>query len=142
MKWLYTERKSSISPVVFFFFFKAFFIGFSEKAHGPWPRANMLTKTAVFQGERVIVMCSWYCSHTDGVPAGPPSRGGNVAVYGFDINQPSLTTTFGSVLESIYVFTALSTVFHSINYPDNFPLSRSVLPVLFLPYWSFQLYSL
>ena len=37
-------------------------------------------------------------------------------------------------------FLALSTVFHSINSPDNSPLSHSVLPVLFLPYWSFQLY--
>ena len=35
----------------------------------------------------------------------------------------------------------LSTVFHSMNSPDNSPLSRSVLPVLFLPFWSFQLYS-
>ena len=33
---------------------------------------------------------------------------------------------------------ALSTVFHSINSPDNSPFSHSVLPVLFLPYWSFQ----
>ena len=32
---------------------------------------------------------------------------------------------------------ALSTVFHSINSPDNFLLSHAVLPVLFLPYWSF-----
>ena len=40
---------------------------------------------------------------------------------------------------SISVFKALSTVFHSINSPDNSPLSHFVLPVLFLPYWSFQL---
>ena len=33
-----------------------------------------------------------------------------------------------------------STVFHSINSLDNSPLSYSVLLVLFLPYWSFQLY--
>ena len=33
---------------------------------------------------------------------------------------------------------ALSTVFHSINSPDNSLLSRPVLPVLFLPYWSFH----
>ena len=33
---------------------------------------------------------------------------------------------------------ALSTVFHSINSPDNSLLSYSVLPGLFLPYWSFQ----
>ena len=35
---------------------------------------------------------------------------------------------------------ALSTVFHSINSSDYSPLSHSVLLVLFLPYWSFQLF--
>ena len=35
---------------------------------------------------------------------------------------------------------ALSTVLHSINSPDNSPLSNSVLLVLFLPYWFSQLY--
>ena len=40
-----------------------------------------------------------------------------------------------TVLVSVSVFMALSTVFHSINPPDNFPLSHSVPPVLFLPYW-------
>ena len=35
---------------------------------------------------------------------------------------------------------ALSPVFHSINSPDNSPFSHAVLLVLFLPYWSFQLY--
>ena len=73
-------------------------------------------------------------------PAGSPSRGGDVAVYVFDINQPSLPIPFYSVLVSISVFMALSTVFHSINSPDNSPLSHSVLPVLFLPYCSFQPY--
>ena len=38
------------------------------------------------------------------------------------------------------LYTALSTVFHSIESPDNSLLSLSVLPVLFLPYLSFQLY--
>ena len=48
-----------------------------------------------------------------------------------DINQPSLPTPFFyySVLVSISVFVALSTAFHSINSPDNSPLSHSVLPV-------------
>ena len=46
------------------------------------------------------------------------------------INQPSLPTPFYSVLLSVSVFMALSTVFHSINSPDNSPLSFSVLPVL------------
>ena len=76
-----------------------------------------------------------------GVPAGSPSRGGDVAYYVLDINQLSLSTPFYSVLVSMSVFMALSTVFHSmINSPDNSPLSHSVLLVLFLPYWSFQLY--
>ena len=72
------------------------------------------------------------------VPAGSPSRGGDAAVYVKDINQPSLSTPFYSVLTSISVFIALSTVFLSINSPDNSPFSHSVLPVLYLPNWSFQ----
>ena len=74
------------------------------------------------------------------VPAGSPSRGGDVAVYVFNINQPSLPTPFYSVLVSVSVFMALSTVFYSMNSADNSPFSHSVLPVSFLPYWSFQLY--
>ena len=74
------------------------------------------------------------------VPAGSPSRGGDVVVYGKDINQPKLPTPFYSVLVSISVFMSLSTVVHSINSPDYSLLSHSVLPVLFLPYWSFRLY--
>ena len=74
------------------------------------------------------------------VSAGSPSRGGDVAVYAFDINQPSLPTPFHSVLVSVSVFMAFSTVFHSINSLDNSQLSHSVLLVLYLPYWSFQLY--
>ena len=61
---------------------------------------------------------------------GSPSRGGDVAVYVFDINQTSLPTPLYSVLVSL----ALSTEFHSFNSPDNSPLSQSVLPVLYLPY--------
>ena len=69
-----------------------------------------------------------------------PTCGGDVAVYVFDINQPSSPTPFYSVLVSISVLTALSTVFSSINSPGNSPLSHSVLPVLFLLGWSFKLY--
>ena len=54
-----------------------------------------------------------------------------------DINQPSLPTPFYSLLESVSVFMALSTVFHSINSPNNSPLSLSVLLVSFLPYCPF-----
>ena len=78
---------------------------------------------------------------TVSVPTGSSSRGGDVTVYVFDINQPSLPTPFYSILLSISVFMALSTVFRSINSPDNSPLSRSVLPVLSLPSWSFQLHT-
>ena len=46
---------------------------------------------------------------------------------------------FDSVLVSISVFMALSTVFHCINPPDSSLLSHSGLPVLFLPYWSFEI---
>ena len=81
------------------------------------------------------------CIHLLKVPTGSPSVGGDVAVYIFYINQVSLPTPFYSVLMSVSVFAALSTVFHSINCPDNSPLSHSVLPILFpLPYWSFQLH--
>ena len=75
------------------------------------------------------------------VPTGSPSRGGDVAVYVSDIDQPSLTTPFYSfLLVPVSVFVAISTVLHSINAPDSSPLSHSVLPVLYLPYWSFQSY--
>ena len=67
------------------------------------------------------------------VPAGSSSRGGDVTAYVYGINQPILPTPFHSVLVSISVFMALSTVFHSINSPDNSLLSHSVLPVLSLP---------
>ena len=72
------------------------------------------------------------------VSAGSHSRDGNVTVHVLDINQPSLPL-FDSVLVSVSVFIALSTVFCSINSPDNSPLSHCS-PVLFLLYWSFQLY--
>ena len=61
------------------------------------------------------------------VPAGSSSRGGDVAVCVFDINQSSLPTPFYSVLVSVSVFMDLLTAFHSINSPDNSPLSHSVL---------------
>ena len=68
--------------------------------------------------------------------------GGDVAVYVLDIDQSSLPTPSQcSVLVSISVFLALLSVYHSLNFPNNNLLSHSVLPVLFLPYWSFQLYT-
>ena len=58
------------------------------------------------------------------VPTGLPSCGGDVAVDVFDINQPCLPTPFYSVLVSVSVFLALSTVFHSIDSPDSSLLSH------------------
>ena len=72
---------------------------------------------------------------------GSPSRGGDVTVRVVYINKPGSPTPFHSVLVSISVFVALSTVFQSINSPDNSPLFHSVPPVLILPYWLFQLYT-
>ena len=71
---------------------------------------------------------------------GSSSRGEDVTVCVYDINQPSLPTPFYSVLVSISVFMALSIVFHSINSPDNSSFSHSVPLVLSLSYRSFQLY--
>ena len=74
------------------------------------------------------------------VPAGLPSGGWDVVVYVKDVNQPSSSTPFYSVLVSICVFLAHSTVLHSVDFHDDPLLSHSVLLVLFLPYWSIQLY--
>ena len=65
---------------------------------------------------------------------------GMLPFMSFDKSQPSLPTPFYSVLVSISVFMALSTVFHSINSPNNSPFCHSVPVVFALPYWSFQLY--
>ena len=56
-------------------------------------------------------------------------RGGDVAVYVFAINQPSLPNPVYSVLVSVSVFMAPSTVFHPRIFPDNSPFSDSVLLV-------------
>ena len=52
-------------------------------------------------------------------PVDSPSPGGEVTVDVHDINQSNLPTPFYSVLVSVSDFMALSTVFHSINSPDN-----------------------
>ena len=85
-------------------------------------------------------VCKVWCIHPRASPSAQPSRGRDVVVYVFNINQLSLPTPFYAVLLSFSVFMALSTVFHSINSPNNSPLSHFVLPVLVLLYWSFQLY--
>ena len=74
------------------------------------------------------------------VPVGLAVCGGDVMVHVFDINQPSLSIPLYSVLVFFSVIMALSAVLHSLNSLDNSPLSHSVLPALYLPYLSFQLY--
>ena len=101
------------------------------------PIANL--KNALRRRHYVFPHIYHPCLVSRQVPTGSPSRGEDVAIWVFNINQPSLPTSFYSVLVSVSVFMTLSTVFHSINSLDNSPLSHSVLLVLFLPYWSFQL---
>ena len=91
-------------------------INTATKANTP---ANRLNTVCILSKVLIQALCR--------VPAGSPSRGGDVVVYVFNINQPSLPTPFNSVLVSVSVLLALSTVFHSINSPDNSPLSHSVV---------------
>ena len=58
-------------------------------------------------------------------PAGSPSHGGDVAVYVSDINHPSLSTAFCSVLMSIFVFMPIELYF--IPYIFGFSLCSSGL---------------
>ena len=81
-----------------------------------------------------------YCLSLKWVPVGSPSRGGDVTLYVWHKPTKLAHSFFYSVLASISDFMAHSTIFHSINSPDKSPFSDSVLPVLSLPYWSFQLY--
>ena len=74
------------------------------------------------------------------VPAGSSSRGRHITVNVYGINQPSLPTSFYSVLVSISVIMALSTVFHSINSPDNSLFFHSVLSSVSLPFNYMSLY--
>ena len=76
------------------------------------------------------------------VSTASPSHEGMLRFLSGDINQPRLPTPFILFLVSVSVSMALSTTFYSINFPNNSPFCHYVLPVLFLPYWSFQLYIL
>ena len=73
------------------------------------------------------------------VPVGSPSHGGDVKVHVLDINQPSLPTPFTLFL-CLFLSCGPFTCISIHNSPVNSPYSHSVLPVFFLPHWSFQLY--
>ena len=76
-------------------------------------------------------MLSCTTLHHTLVPTGLPSRGWDVAVYVFDINQLGLPTPLYSVLLSVSVFMALSNVFHSINSPENSAFSHFFSGLIF-----------
>ena len=93
-------------------------------------RARVCVCVCVCVCVRARVHARVLCIALTGVPVGLPSRGGDVTVYVLDISQPSSPTPFYSALVSVPLFVALSTVFYSINSPDNSPLSHSVLLIL------------
>ena len=68
-----------------------------------------------------------FCLSSLVVPVGLLSRGGNVPVYVLDITKPSLPTLSILFFVSVSVFMAISTVFYSMNFPDNSPLSHVFL---------------
>ena len=81
-------------------------------------------------------------SSPSSVPAGSASRRGEYCDN--VLHQARSPTPFYSVLLSVSLFMDVSNVFHSLNPPDNPPdkslLSYSVLPVVFILDWSFQLF--
>ena len=66
----------------------------------------------------------------------------HITVYVSPCQVPSLPTPFYSVLVSLSVFMALSTVLHSIILPTALRFLTLFFSSFFLPYWSFQLYIL
>ena len=76
------------------------------------------------------------------VPTGSPSPGGNVTVYVFNINQPSLPAPFYSVLVSVSVFMALQPVFHSMILPTTLRILTLIFSSSFCLSGSFNYISL
>ena len=92
-------------------------------------------------GASAIALFKQPCGLVFTVPARSPSRGGDVTVFVNDTNRLSLPTPFYSVLVSVSVLWPFQLYFVPyINSFFNSPSSHSVLLVLSLPYWSFQLY--
>ena len=106
-----------------------------------WPKDCMLISVPLCSGHQGFIVAQGL--HIDLSPVPLASLWADLHAVGmlwFLLKTPILPTPFYCVLLFIYVFMAFSTIFHSINFPNNSLLSHSVLPVLFLPYWSFQLY--
>ena len=126
---VYSERRAIITTLM-----QNTMIRGHSNFYRRWP-----TKYSVWPLTIIIMIIMNKCDTVNEVPAGSPSRGGELLFMSKDRNQPSLPTSFYSVLVSISVFIALSTVFHSINSPDNSPFSHCGLPVSSPPYWPFRL---
>ena len=131
--------KESVEVRVFLWVFLLAMYPFFGKTVLDYVVCLVRTALNITRGEMCTSSFSWYTlcySSFSWVPTGSPSRGGDVAVYVFDINQPSLPTPFYSALVSVSVFMAVS--FHKSSQKlSAFSLSSSDL---FLPYWPFQLY--
>ena len=85
-------------------------------------RACTGTQKLVMRKRVTIILAIASCLR---LAVGSPSRSGDVTIFVKEINQSSLPTSFYSVLVSISIFLALSTVFPSINSPNNSPFSHS-----------------
>ena len=104
----------------------------------PLPSASSCQIWVACSIESPVHYEGYYSSRPCGLSFTP---GGDITVYVWHIPTKLAHSLFvNSVLVSLSVFMALSTVFHSVNSLDNSPFSHSVLPVLSLSYWSFQLY--
>ena len=62
--------------------------------------------------------------------------------YGLCVEHKPTELTHSFLFCSCVYFSlmALSAIFHSVNSPNSSLISHSVIPALFLPCWSFQLY--
>ena len=79
-----------------------------------WPACGTVLTGGMHDDPSLIPALKWMYFASRHLVAGDISR----VVYVFGINQPSLPTPSYSVLVSVSVFMALSTVFNSINSPD------------------------
>ena len=89
------------------------------------------------EGLRIWTHLELNCLTCTLVPAGSSPRGGDVVVCVFWQKPSELghSFLFCSCVYFFNFFIALSTVFHSINSPDNSQLPYSVLPVLIQPFF-------
>ena len=132
---LFSEHwQSTLFPFFFFYPNTAFMSSVTKLDGTALAAAVALPRKSYTSLRNKVHYAAFQNTHTwTSIPTGSPPHGGDVTVYVPDINQPSLPTPFYSVLMSVSVFMALSTVLHSINSPSNSLLSCSVLLNSFCP---------